>query len=284
MKKKTIGLIASASVTAIGVVAHLLRKQAEKTSYTAILMEPIEKRKQGFYEKCIKRGLDVACATGAIVCFSPVYLGIAALVKLNMGSPVLFTQDRPGLIGEDGKETIFKMYKFRTMTDETDEKGNLLPDYARLTKFGAWLRSTSLDELPETINILKGDMSIIGPRPQLVRDMVFMTEDYRHRHDVRPGLSGLAQTRGRNAISWDTKLQTDLEYISNISFFNDLKIVLLTITKTLKREGISAEGKATIDDYGDELIKNGIIDEEEYYKRQEIARLILQDYWNKRIK
>lgn len=145
--------------------------QAKKTTYTAEIIEPIETRKMSFYEKYVKRGIDVVCATGAIVVFSPLYLGLSILVKTKLGSPVLFTQDRPGLIGPDGKETVFKMYKFRSMTDERDENGNLLPDEVRLTKFGKWLRNTSLDELPEAFNILNGTMSVIGPRPQLVRDM-----------------------------------------------------------------------------------------------------------------
>jgi len=163
------------------------------------------------------------------------------------------------------------------MTDERDEKGNLLPDDKRLTKFGAFLRSTSLDEIPEAINILKGDMSVIGPRPQLVRDMVFMTDEQRHRHDVRPGLSGLAQVRGRNAISWEGKLSTDLEYVNNISFFSDLKIIFLTVVKALKREGITEEGMATAEDYGDELLKRGLVDSDEYNKKQIVAREILNE-------
>ena len=161
-KKKTIGMIIGAAIGTTTVVAHVMKKKAESTSYKAEMIDAIPVRKMGFYEKYIKRGMDVICATAAIVCFSPLYLGVAALVKLKLGSPVLFTQDRPGLIGKDGKETIFKMYKFRTMTDERDEEGNLLPDEVRLTKFGKWLRSTSLDELPEAFNILNGDSGIIG--------------------------------------------------------------------------------------------------------------------------
>ena len=162
------------------------------------------------YAKYFKRILDILCALLAVSCFCWLYIILAILVKVKLGSPVLFTQPRPGKKDENGVEQIFKLYKFRTMTDEKDEQGKLLPDKVRLTKFGRWLRSTSLDELPEAFNILRGDMSIIGPRPQLVRDMVFMTPEQRKRHDIRPGLSGLAQTRGRNAISWDGKLATDL--------------------------------------------------------------------------
>ena len=162
-------------------------------------------RKQGIYEKYIKRLFDIICSLLAIIVFCWLYSIIAVLVRVKLGSPVLFNQPRPGK-----DEKIFNLYKFRTMTDQRDENGNLLPDEVRLTKFGKWLRSTSMDELPEAFNILKGDMSIIGPRPQLVRDMVFMTDEQRMRHTAKPGLSGLAQTRGRNALSWDAKLATDL--------------------------------------------------------------------------
>lgn len=162
------------------------------------------------------------------------------------------------------------------MTDERDENGNLLPDDKRLTKFGAFLRSTSLDEIPEAINILKGDMSVIGPRPQLVRDMVFMSVEQRHRHDVRPGLSGLAQVRGRNAISWEGKLSTDLEYVQNISMFGDLKIIFQTVIKALKREGITEEGMATAEDYGDELLRKELISEKDFEDKQKEADFLLK--------
>ena len=228
-----------------------------------------------FYKQFFKRFFDIICALLALVVFCWLYAIIAIIVKIKLGSPVLFTQVRPGKKGKDGKEKLFKLYKFRSMTDERDENGNLLPDDVRLTKFGAFLRSTSLDEIPEAINILKGDMSVIGPRPQLVRDMVFMTEEQRHRHDVRPGLSGLAQVRGRNAISWDGKLATDLEYVKNISFFGDLRIVIQTVIKALKREGITEEGMATADDFGDELLKLGLVSQREYsIKQMEAKRLI----------
>ena len=230
----------------------------------------------GFYEKYIKRGMDVVCATAAIVCFSPLYLGVAALVKIKLGSPVLFTQDRPGLIGKDGKENIFKMYKFRTMTDEKDEDGNLLPDEVRLTKFGKWLRSTSLDELPEAFNILNGTMSVVGPRPQLVRDMVFMTPEQRMRHTAKPGLSGLAQVNGRNAISWEDKLEWDQKYIKKVSLFEDIKIILQTVEKAfIKQEGITEEDMATAEDMGDYLLKTGKIEEEEYKEKQTEAKMII---------
>ena len=181
------------------------------------------KRKQGFYEKYIKRLLDIICSLLAIVFFCWLYAIIAILVRIKLGSPVLFKQPRPGLINpRTGHEKIFDMYKFRTMTDQRSPDGELLPDDFRLTKFGAWLRSTSLDELPEAFCILKGDMSVIGPRPQLVRDMVFMSDEQRMRHTAKPGLSGLAQVNGRNAIDWEKKLNYDLEYIKDISFLGDL--------------------------------------------------------------
>lgn len=275
-KKRTIGIIAGTAVTATAVAAHIAKKKAQKTSYTAEAIETIPIRKMGFYEKYIKRGMDVVCATAAIVCFSPLYLGVAALVKIKLGSPVLFTQDRPGLIGKDGKENIFKMYKFRTMTDEKDEDGNLLPDEVRLTKFGKWLRSTSLDELPEAFNILNGTMSVVGPRPQLVRDMVFMTPEQRMRHTAKPGLSGLAQVNGRNAISWEDKLEWDQKYIKKVSLFEDIKIILQTVEKAfIKQEGITEEDMATAEDMGDYLLKTGKIEEEEYKEKQTEAKMII---------
>ena len=276
-KKKTIGIIAGAAIGATALVTHILRKKAEDTSYRAEAIDAIPIRKMGFYEKYIKRGLDVICATAAIVCFSPLYLGVAILVKIKLGSPVLFTQDRPGLIGKDGKETIFKMYKFRTMTDERDEEGNLLPDEVRLTKFGKWLRSTSLDELPEAFNILNGTMSVVGPRPQLVRDMVFMTPEQRMRHTAKPGLSGLAQVNGRNAISWEEKLEWDQKYIKKISLLNDIKIIIKTVEKAfVKQEGITEEDMATAEDMGDYLLRTGKIVEEKYKEKQELVKKILK--------
>ena len=275
-KKKTIGMIIGAAIGTTAVAAHVMKKKAESTSYKAEMIDAIPVRKMGFYEKYIKRGMDVICATAAIVCFSPLYLGVAALVKLKLGSPVLFTQDRPGLIGKDGKETIFKMYKFRTMTDERDEEGNLLPDEVRLTKFGKWLRSTSLDELPEAFNILNGTMSVIGPRPQLVRDMVFMTPEQRMRHTAKPGLSGLAQVNGRNAISWEDKLKWDQKYIKKVSLFRDIKIIFKTVEKAfVKQEGITEEDMATAEDMGDYLLRTGKIEEEEYREKQTEAKMII---------
>ncbi len=223
-------------------------------------------RKQGFYEKYIKRILDIICSGLAIVVFCWLYAIIAVLVRVKLGKPVLFKQPRPGIIDpKTGRERIFNMYKFRTMTDERDADGNLLPDEVRLTKFGKALRATSLDELPEAFNIFKGDMSIIGPRPQLVRDMVFMSNEQRMRHTAKPGLSGLAQVKGRNAITWEEKLNWDLKYIENVSFWNDIKIVLLTIkTAFIKAEGITDGENATALDYGDALLKEDKVSKEKY--------------------
>jgi hypothetical protein len=235
-------------------------------------------RKMGFYERYIKRAIDIFCSGLAIIVFCWLYAIIALLVRIKLGSPVLFTQYRPGLIDpKTGKERIFKMYKFRTMTDKKDAEGNLLPDEVRLTKFGAWLRSTSLDELPEAFCILNGTMTLIGPRPQLVRDMVFMSDEQRMRHTAKPGLSGLAQVSGRNAISWDRKLQYDLEYIEHVSFGRDLKILFKTVEKAfVKQEGITEEGSVTAADYGDYLIQTKQITREEYEKKKNEAKEILK--------
>ncbi|MBR2847496.1 MAG: sugar transferase [Clostridia bacterium] len=195
------------------------------------------------YKKYIKRAFDILCALAAIIVFSWLYIIVAILVRAKLGSPVLFKQDRPG---KDEKK--FKLYKFRTMTDKKDENGNLLPDDVRLTKFGRLLRKTSLDELPEAFNILKGDMSVVGPRPLLVRYLPLYNERQKRRHEVRPGLTGLAQVSGRNAISWEEKFERDVEYVDNITFLGDIKIILLTVWKVfVKEEGISQEGHATME-------------------------------------
>ncbi len=196
------------------------------------------------YAKCIKRVLDFILSLIALIVLSPILLIIAILVRIKLGSPVIFKQKRPGK-----DEKIFTLYKFRTMTDKKDENGNLLPDAERLTKFGKFLRSTSLDELPELVNILKGDMAIVGPRPLLVEYLELYNEEQKHRHDVRPGLTGLAQVNGRNAISWEEKFNEDLTYIKNISFIEDVKIIFKTVGKVFKREGISQEGEATMEKF-----------------------------------
>ncbi len=199
----------------------------------------------GLYEKYIKRPLDCFLSTVAIIILSPVILIIALLVKIKLGSPVLFTQDRSGLNGK-----IFKLYKFRSMTDKKDEDGNLLPDKERLTSFGRKLRSTSMDELPELFNIVKGDMSIIGPRPLLVKYLPYYNKHDSHRHDVRPGLTGLAQVSGRNALTWKDKFQKDVEYVDKITFLGDVRIVILTVKKIFIREGIEfLDGHQSVMDY-----------------------------------
>lgn len=198
--------------------------------------------KEGFYEKYIKRLIDICCSGAALLVLSPVLLVTAVLVRVKLGSPVLFCQARPGK-----NEEIFKLYKFRTMTGERDENGELLPDEVRLTKFGRFLRSSSLDELPELINILKGDMSLIGPRPLLVKYLPLYNEEQKHRHDVRPGLSGWAQVNGRNAISWEEKFQYDVEYVDKIGFVFDVKILFMTVKSVFKREGISSATSDTME-------------------------------------
>ena len=188
----------------------------------------------GLYEKYFKRLVDIVCSLAAIILLSWLYIIVAVLVRIKLGSPVIFCQQRPG---KDKK--IFKLYKFRTMTDERDEKGELLPDEVRLTEFGKILRASSLDELPELFNILKGDMSIIGPRPLLVSYLPWYTEEEKHRHDVRPGLSGLAQVNGRNFVDWDRRLQFDIEYVNKITFFGDVKIIWMTIASVLKKSDVA---------------------------------------------
>nr|WP_289037957.1 sugar transferase [uncultured Allobacillus sp.] len=200
--------------------------------------------KGGIYRRFVKRPMDFMLSLIAIIVLSPILLVVAILVRTKLGSPVLFKQKRPGL-----NEEIFLMYKFRTMTDERDDKGELLPDSVRLTKFGRLLRSTSLDELPELFNILKGDMSIIGPRPLLVQYLPLYNNHQKRRHEVRPGLSGLAQVSGRNAISWEDKFNLDVEYVDNVSFIEDWKIIFLTIKKVFVREGINSETAATIEPF-----------------------------------
>ena len=190
----------------------------------------------GLYNKYIKRILDILISLTFIVLFSWLYLILTILVRIKLGSPVLFCQERPGY-----NEKIFKLYKFRTMTDKRDENGNLLPDSERLTKFGSMLRSTSLDELPEMFNILKGDMSLIGPRPLLVEYLPYYTEEERRRHSVRPGLTGLAQVSGRNYLAWDKRLAKDVEYVNHISFIMDLRIIIKTIMVVFKKEDVSVD-------------------------------------------
>ena len=217
------------------------------------------------YRKYIKRILDFTLSLIALIVLSPILLITAILVKIKLGSPIIFKQQRPGK-----NEKIFTLYKFRTMTDKKDDEGKLLPDSERLTKFGKILRSTSLDELPELINILKGDMAIVGPRPQLIRDMLFMTDEQRKRHDVRQGLTGLAQVNGRNNLTWEEKIEYDLEYIKDITFVNDVKIIFKTIGKVFKREDIETEGMETAEDLCDYLLRTEKITEKEYEEKLEM--------------
>lgn len=255
--------------------------QQTQVSETTTQIPPIQvERKYGFYEKYMKRMLDIICSLLAIIVFCWLYIIIAVLVRVKLGSPVLFKQPRPGKIDpQTGYENIFYMCKYRSMSDERDENGNLLPDGIRLGKFGKALRATSLDELPEAFNILKGDMSVIGPRPQLVRDMVFMTDEQRKRHIVRPGLSGLAQTRGRNALSWDGKLSTDLQYIENVTFLGDLKIIFNTVKQVFFKqkglEGTDVDEVDITDDFGDYLLKSGRVSREEYDEKMNKAKELL---------
>lgn len=213
--------------------------------------------KKGIYEKYIKRPLDFILSLIALICLSPILLIVAILVRVKLGSPVIFKQKRPGK-----DEKIFTLYKFRTMTDEKDELGNLLPDSQRLTKFGKFLRSTSLDELPELINIIKGDMSIVGPRPLLVQYLERYSQEQRRRHEVRPGLTGLAQVSGRNAISWAEKFDKDVEYIDNITFIGDVKIVFKTVINVIKKDGISSETSVTMEEFmgSEEKVKEKVLE------------------------
>ncbi len=219
------------------------------------------------YRKYIKRILDLMLALLALVILSPVMLVVAILVRIKLGSPVIFKQQRPGL-----NEEIFTMYKFRTMIDKKDKFGELLADSERLIPFGKWLRSTSLDELPELWNIFKGDMSIVGPRPQLIKDMVFMTFEQRQRHSVLPGLTGLAQVNGRNNVTWERKINFDLEYIKNITFLRDAKIIVSTITKVFMKKDISTEGMDTAEDFGEYLLRENKITEEQYCATMKLVK------------
>lgn len=196
------------------------------------------------YANYVKRILDLMLSLIAVIICTPIFLVLFMLVRIKLGSPVLFTQERPGK-----DEKIFKLYKFRTMTSQTDAHGELLPDDIRLTSFGKKLRATSLDELPELFNILKGDMSIVGPRPLLVKYLPLYNEEQRHRHDVRPGLTGQAQVHGRNAISWEEKFKHDVAYTRNVTFLNDCRIILATILKVIKRDGINSETSATMEEF-----------------------------------
>lgn len=229
-----------------------------------------------FYYPFFKRVCDIICALAVFIFLWPLYLVLAILVKTKLGSPIYFKQVRPG---KDGK--LFTLYKFRSMTEEKDENGNLLPDGDRLTKFGKWLRKTSLDEMPEAINIIKGDMSVIGPRPFLVKDMVFFDEDTMKRQSVKPGLSGLAQVNGRNSISWEDKFKYDLEYVRHISLWKDISLVFKTVFKSfVKQENINRNGFDTDENYGDYLLRTGKVSGEDYSYRCLQAKKEEGSYYN----
>ena len=222
------------------------------------------------YKRFFKRPMDFILSLLAMIILSPLLIITAALVWIKLGSPVIFKQKRPGL-----NEKIFTIYKFRTMTDKKNPKGKLLSDGERLTSFGRLLRKTSIDELPELFNILKGEMSIVGPRPLLIKDMVFMTKEQRRRHSVSQGLTGWAQVNGRNNITWEDKLKLDLEYIDNITFLNDIKIIFLTVVNVFKASGINTEGMDTAEDLGDSLLRRNIITKDEYLKKTDIAKSLM---------
>lgn len=267
-KKKVIGCVVAGATVATAVTAKVMRNKAQKSTYKADSINSINPRKMGFYEKYVKRVIDITCATCAIVVFSPLYLGVALLVRTKLGSPVLFTQDRPGLIGPDGKETVFKMYKFRSMTDERDENGELLPDDVRLTKFGKWIRNTSLDELPEAFNILNGNMSIIGPRPGLWNQDVLTAErDKYGANDVKPGLTGWAQINGRDELEIPEKAKLDGYYVQNMGFKMDAKVFLRSVHVFGKDESVVEGGTGEMKKQSEEKkIKKKILVICQYYK------------------
>jgi len=229
------------------------------------------------YVKFFKRLLDFLLSVTALIVLSPVLIILTVVGAIAMKGNPFFLQLRPGKKGKDGKEKIFQLIKFRTMSNAKDKNGNLLPDDQRLGKYGAWLRSTSLDELPELVNIAAGHLGICGPRPYLIRDCVFMTEEQRRRHDIRPGLTGLAQVNGRNNITWEQKIEYDLQYIDNgITFIQDMKIIFKTVGKVLKRSDTVREGTVSDMDFGDWLMTEGKIDQETYNAKQAEAKELLK--------
>lgn len=245
MKKamKYFAVLGAASLL-VGFLISGIEKKRERKNREMEIGEKEEHRLNGPYEAYVKRPLDFVIALIALLFLCPIYLILAALVRMKLGNPILFTQDRPG---KDGK--IFKLYKFRTMTDERDERGELLPDGERLPEFGKWLRSTSLDELPEFFNILKGEMSLVGPRPLLAEYLPHYNERQARRHEVRPGLTGLAQVSGRNAISWEEKFEDDVRYVDHVTFFMDLKIIFQTVAAVFRKDGISSATSVTMEEF-----------------------------------
>lgn len=228
------------------------------------------------YAKCFKRLMDFTLSLMALLFLLPILVILAIIGAITMQGNPFFTQQRPGRIDKKtGKEKIFKLIKFRTMSNAKDKDGNLLPDAVRLNKYGQLLRKTSLDELPELLNIIKGDMSIVGPRPQLVRDMVFMSDEQRKRHLVRPGLTGLAQISGRNNITWEEKFDFDLKYMEKITFLGDMKIIFGTVSKVFAADDVVREGTVSDMDFGDWLLQEGKIDQKTYEEKQQAAKQIL---------
>lgn len=230
-----------------------------------------------FYKPFFKRFWDVVLSGLAIVVLSPLLVVLIILGAIFMKGNPFFTQKRPGKKKRDGNERLFKLVKFRTMSNKKDDIGNLLPDEQRLNKYGKFLRSTSLDELPELFNIFIGNMSIIGPRPQLIKDMVFMSEEQRHRHDIRPGLSGLAQVNGRNNITWEQKFDYDLRYLNDITLLGDIRLIFKTVSKVFKRADVEREGTASDIDFGDWLLQEGKVDSKEYNSKQNEASVIANE-------
>jgi lipopolysaccharide/colanic/teichoic acid biosynthesis glycosyltransferase len=263
--KIIIGLAAFASVIAF------IAERIDEIKYKGA---KFFRKPTGIYERFIKRPLDCFLSCGATIVLSPVLLYLIIAGAINMKGNPFFTQDRPGRIDpKTGRERIFRLIKFRSMTNEKGVDGNLLPDEQRLKNYGKRLRASSLDELGELLNFIKGDMAVVGPRPQLVRDMVFMTNEQRKRHTVRQGLTGLAQCNGRNGLSWDNKLQYDIDYIEDgITFIGDAKIICKTVQKVFIKEGITMDKMATAADYGDYLLSEDRVDKDEYDKKQQEAK------------
>ena len=259
------------SVAALATIFAFISERIDEIKYKGA---KYYRKPTGVYERFIKRPLDCFLSCGAAIVLSPVLLYLIIAGAINMKGNPFFTQDRPGRIDpRTGKERVFKLIKFRAMTNERDENGELLPDDNRLKSYGKRLRASSLDELGELLNIIKGDMAVVGPRPQLVRDMVFMTPEQRKRHTVRQGLTGLAQCNGRNGLSWDNKLQYDIDYIENgITFMGDAKIIIKTVLKVFQKEGITQDNMATAADYGDYLLNEGRVSESEYAQKQREAK------------
>ncbi|HRU98896.1 MAG TPA: sugar transferase [Ruminococcus sp.] len=261
-------------IIGLAILASVIAFIAERIDEIKYKGAKFFRKPTGIYERFIKRPLDCFLSCGATIVLSPVLLYLIIAGAINMKGNPFFTQDRPGRIDpKTGRERIFRLIKFRSMTNEKDADGNLLPDDQRLKSYGKRLRASSLDELGELLNIIKGDMAVVGPRPQLVRDMVFMSAEQRKRHTVRQGLTGLAQCNGRNGLSWENKLQYDIDYIENgITFIGDLKIIYKTVEKVFKKEGITMDNMATAADYGDYLLSEGRVSESEYAQKQQEAK------------